>query len=176
IDEALEGLDAGERNAVLLRIFEERNHREVGAALGITEEAAKKRVQRGLEKLRSRLAREGVVISTAALGTTLLAHGAPPVASNLAATIASSAAVSAHAGSASLPVLAQKTATAWEAARSKATLLYSGAAVVLVGLIATVLLRPLGGTSTSAVARPENVTFSNGPPAIPGTTSRLPQR
>src|SRR6266550_5506040 len=52
LDEALEHLGETERNAVLLRFFNDRNHRETAAALGISEEAAKKRVTRGLDKLR----------------------------------------------------------------------------------------------------------------------------
>ena len=52
LDEGLERLGKPERNAILLRFFEEKNHHEVGTTLGITEEAAKKRVNRALEKLR----------------------------------------------------------------------------------------------------------------------------
>ena len=44
LDEGLERLGSAERNAVLLRFFEDKNHQQVGTALGITEEAAKKRV------------------------------------------------------------------------------------------------------------------------------------
>src|SRR5882724_11949692 len=44
LDEALARLGETDRNAVLLRFFEGENHRQVGVALGISEEAAKKRV------------------------------------------------------------------------------------------------------------------------------------
>src|SRR5205085_9010136 len=73
-DDALEKLGESERNPVLLRFFEEKNHRQVGAALGISEEAAKKRVNRGLEKLRSFFTGRGFTISTAMLGSLMLAH------------------------------------------------------------------------------------------------------
>ena len=52
LDENLAQLGETDRNALLLRFGEGRNHREVGAALGLTEEAAKKRVNRALERLR----------------------------------------------------------------------------------------------------------------------------
>ena len=74
LDDALEKLGESERNAVLLRFFEDKNHRQVGAALGISEEAAKKRVNRGLEKLRSFFTGRGFTISTAMLGSLMLAH------------------------------------------------------------------------------------------------------
>ena len=53
LDQAMQGLGTSDRDAVVLRYFEGRNLRHVGAALGISEEAARKRVTRALEKLRS---------------------------------------------------------------------------------------------------------------------------
>ncbi len=66
LDDALQQLSARERNAVLLRFYEERSIPEVGASLGISEEAAKKRVTRGLEKLRQFFSRRGTQITSAA--------------------------------------------------------------------------------------------------------------
>ena len=51
LDDALEHLGETDRNAVLLRFFNEKSHRETAAALGISEDAAKKRVTRALDKL-----------------------------------------------------------------------------------------------------------------------------
>ena len=48
----LAGLPKGQRDVLVLRIVHELSFREVGAALGLTEEAAKKRAQRGLRRLR----------------------------------------------------------------------------------------------------------------------------
>ena len=59
IDKALEILGEAERNALLLRYFNEKSHRETATALGVSEEAAKKRVSRALEKLRGYFASEG---------------------------------------------------------------------------------------------------------------------
>ena len=67
LDEALAGLSESDRNALLLRYTEGRNHREVGKVLGITEEAAKKRVNRALDKLRVTLAHHGVLVSAGIL-------------------------------------------------------------------------------------------------------------
>ena len=46
-------LDSGQRDAVRLRVVEERPYPEVATALGISEQAARARVSRGLRALRS---------------------------------------------------------------------------------------------------------------------------
>ena len=46
------GFNETDRHAVVLRFFDGKSMREVGAALGANEDAAKKRVSRALEKLR----------------------------------------------------------------------------------------------------------------------------
>src|SRR6267143_1480626 len=59
VDRALNRLEPAERDAILLRFFEARSFREVGPAMHISEEAAKKRVWRGIEKLRQMLTPAG---------------------------------------------------------------------------------------------------------------------
>jgi RNA polymerase sigma-70 factor, ECF subfamily len=51
--EQLDRLSASDRQVLVLRIVHELPFRDVGAALGVTEEAAKKRAQRALRRLRS---------------------------------------------------------------------------------------------------------------------------
>ena len=67
LDEALERLGEKDHNAIVLRFFENRNLREVGAALGASEDAAKMRVNRALEKLRKLFTRRGVTLSAVAI-------------------------------------------------------------------------------------------------------------
>ena len=62
LDEAMHGLEDSDRAAVLLRYFENKSLREVGQALGTTEEAARKRVSRAVERLREFFARRGVTV------------------------------------------------------------------------------------------------------------------
>jgi RNA polymerase sigma factor (sigma-70 family) len=73
LESALTGLDETDRDAIILRFFEGRSLREVGAELGISEDAARKRVERALERLRAGLKRHDVTISTALLGPALAA-------------------------------------------------------------------------------------------------------
>jgi RNA polymerase sigma factor (sigma-70 family) len=66
LDVAMEKLGQKEHDVLVLRFFEGRNFKEVGAALGASEDAAKMRVNRALEKLRKIFAKRGVN-STAAI-------------------------------------------------------------------------------------------------------------
>ena len=60
LDEAMARLRDKDRDAIVLRFFENKSLQEVGAALGLEERAAQKRVARGLEKLRDFFAKRGV--------------------------------------------------------------------------------------------------------------------
>src|SRR5438128_705038 len=82
LDEAMGRLAAKDRDAVLLRYFERKDLRAVGIALGTSEEAARKRVGRALERLRRYLTRRGATLSSAALAATLTGNAvqAAPVA------------------------------------------------------------------------------------------------
>ena len=51
LNNALAALPAKDREAVLVRFVEEKSHKEVAQALGVSEDAAKMRVSRALEKL-----------------------------------------------------------------------------------------------------------------------------
>lgn len=81
IDEALHGLGERDREAVLLRFFEGRAFAEIGARLRLTEDAARMRVERALEKLHAALAKRGITSTAAALGGVLAnqATAAAPV-------------------------------------------------------------------------------------------------
>src|SRR5688572_16518434 len=77
LDAAMAELNAAHRMALLLRFFEGKDFKTVGATLGVSEDAARMRVQRGLEALRSVLARRGIMSATGALALTLSAHAVP---------------------------------------------------------------------------------------------------
>ena len=71
LDDAMDELSRTDRIAVLLRFFKRKSLREVGLELGLTENAARMRVERALEKLRVGLARKGVTSTAAALALAL---------------------------------------------------------------------------------------------------------
>jgi RNA polymerase sigma factor (sigma-70 family) len=140
LDEGLERLGRAERNAVLLRFFEDKNHQQVGSALGITEEAAKKRVNRGLDKLRAFFARRGFAVSAAVLSTALAANASAVAPAGLEASIASGALAGGSAASAALPALVQQALTAWRLAKLKLAGVLGGAGVA-VGLVVNAVVQ-----------------------------------
>lgn len=71
LDATISELPANDRDVVLLRFFEDRRYAEIGRALGLTENTARMRVERALEKLQTLLTRRGIVSTTAALSTAL---------------------------------------------------------------------------------------------------------
>jgi RNA polymerase sigma factor (sigma-70 family) len=91
LDDVMHELSEEDRTAVVLRFFEGRSLKEVGLALGSTENAARMRVERSLERIRSSLSKRGVN-STAATLAAVLATGAVITApSTLASTVATGA-------------------------------------------------------------------------------------
>jgi RNA polymerase sigma factor (sigma-70 family) len=98
LDEAMNQLSAEDQSAILLRFFERLDFPSVGEALGSMEEAARKRVNRALDKLHDLLTARGVTLSAAALGTALAAQAVEAAPAAVAAGAAQAALASAAAG------------------------------------------------------------------------------
>ena len=98
LDEAIDQLGASDRTAILLRFFEQRDFRSVGTSLGSNEEAARKRVNRALDKLHSLLKRRGVTLSASALAGALSAEVVTAAPAGLAGTISMAAMTNAAVG------------------------------------------------------------------------------
>src|ERR1019366_1733457 len=80
LDDSLSRLRSQDRDALLLRFYQQKSMAEVGAALGVSEGAAKIRVIRAIEKLRTVMRRRGIAVPSDALGAALLTfttHPAP---------------------------------------------------------------------------------------------------
>jgi RNA polymerase sigma factor (sigma-70 family) len=88
LDEAMHELKETDREAVLMRYFENRQFAEVGAKLGLNENAARMRVERALEKLRAIFAKRGITTATA-LASVISANAVQIAPANLAATLTS---------------------------------------------------------------------------------------
>jgi len=91
LDGALRDLNEVDRTVILLRYFKSRSFADIGAALRLTEEAARKRADRALEKLRPLLARRGVTSTTAALMMALASQAGVAAPAGLAVTVTGSA-------------------------------------------------------------------------------------
>jgi RNA polymerase sigma factor (sigma-70 family) len=91
LDDAMHTLDAQDCQAVLLRHFERCSYIEIGARIGLSEDAARMRVNRALEKLRDGLAKRGVTSTSLALAAFLGANAVGAAPAHLAAKTASTA-------------------------------------------------------------------------------------
>ena len=105
LDEAMHDLSADDREAVLLRFFEQRSLAEIGTRLGLTEDTARKRVARALDKLRAGLARRGITSTVTALGVALVERTVSAAPTGMAGQISRAAAAEAAAGGGSMFVL-----------------------------------------------------------------------
>jgi RNA polymerase sigma factor (sigma-70 family) len=106
IDGAMDELKSNDREAVLMRFFGQHSFAEIGAKLAVSENAARMRVDRALEKLRERLGKRGIVSTTAALTLALGNEAIATTPAHLAATISASALASSMVGSTSVFVTA----------------------------------------------------------------------
>lgn len=93
LDEAIASLGEQDRHAVVLRFFQNKSFGEVGAALGASEDAAKMRVNRALEKLRKLFNKRGVTLTGAAIAGAVSANAVQAVPVGLATKISASALV-----------------------------------------------------------------------------------
>lgn len=110
LEEALSELSDADRDALVLRYFEKEPYARVGAVFDISEDAARMRVDRALDRLRAALEKRGVTSTSGALAALILAHAVVPAPSGMAASI-SAAALSMPLAAGVTPVLAVKPLT-----------------------------------------------------------------
>ena len=138
LDDALAALPEADRAVVVLRFFEKRSHQEIAAALGIQENAAKKRLSRAVERLRGFFGRQGLALPSAALTgaiATRVVESTPP---GLAAEIARAALLPASA-SATAAGLADAVTKLMAAAKLKALGLAAAAALTMLTAVVAVV-------------------------------------
>jgi uncharacterized protein (TIGR03435 family) len=142
LEEAMARLGQKERDAVVLRFFENRTVREVASALGLREDAAQKRVNRATDKLRDYFVRRGVQVSTAALLVSIGTHAVQAAPVELGAKIAATAALKGAAGSGSMLTLIKTTLKimAWTKAK---TAIVVGVGVLLAAGTTTVTVKEI---------------------------------
>lgn len=89
LDEAVQSLDEADRAAILLRFFENKSLREVGEALGASEDAAQKRVTRALDRLREYFIKNKITTPAGSLASLISAHVIQAAPVGLSSTIVS---------------------------------------------------------------------------------------
>lgn len=98
LDEAINDLSGADRAAIVARFYEQRDYRGVGEAIGGSEEAARKRVDRALEKLEGNLKRRGIALSATALASALGAGAVTAAPVGLAVAVGTTAVATAAGG------------------------------------------------------------------------------
>lgn len=109
LDAALSELAEQDRDAVLLRYFENKPAHEMAAILGISAEAAQKRVSRAIDRLRENFAKRGVTAGAAGLAGAISANAVQAAPVGLAATYSIAALTCTSATVTSTQVLAMTT-------------------------------------------------------------------
>ncbi|MBL9175285.1 MAG: sigma-70 family RNA polymerase sigma factor, partial [Verrucomicrobiales bacterium] len=122
LEEALSELADPDRDAVVLRFFEDEPYARIGSALECSEDAARMRVDRALDRLRAALEKRGVTSTSGALAALILANAVIPAPTGMAASI-SAGACAVPAGSGAAHLLASK------------PLVFGFATAVLVGVL-----------------------------------------
>jgi len=101
LDAALDALRESDREAVLQRFVMDRPFAAIGEKLGVSENAARMRVDRALDTLRTALTRHGITSTTAALALVLTQHAGASTSTGMSSlTIASTACQAAAGGTA----------------------------------------------------------------------------
>jgi RNA polymerase sigma factor (sigma-70 family) len=85
LDELVGRLNESDRRAILLRFYQGKSMAEVGSTLGISEDAAKKRVAKAVKRLRELFSGRGANVPADVLGIVLLNHTTQAAPANLAA-------------------------------------------------------------------------------------------
>jgi len=87
LETAMAQLGEQEHNAIVLRFYEGKALKQVGAALGTGEDAARMRINRALEKLRKFFAGRGLTLSAAVIAAAVSTSAVQAAPAGLAATV-----------------------------------------------------------------------------------------
>ena len=139
LDTAIAGLNEKDRRAIVLRFFQNKSLNEVGEALGASQDAAKKRVNRALEKLRRFFFKHGVNSTTAIIAGTISANSVQAAPAALAKSVMAVAIVKGSMAATSSPPLVQGALKimAWTKAK---TVIVVGAGMLLATGAATLTI------------------------------------
>jgi RNA polymerase sigma factor (sigma-70 family) len=161
LDDAMTRLRDKERDALVLRFFENKSMKEIASLLGMDERAAQKRVQRALEKLRGVFVRRGITLSVAVIASAVAANSvnaAPATIVEIATTAGSGQAATPSANAIMQGALK---AMAWVKIKFALSV---GAAVIAVGAMTTLAIAQL--STKPDTQQPEN--FAAAPSLSPG--------
>ena len=165
LDAAMARLNEADRHAVVLRFFDGKSIREVGAALGANEDAAKKRVSRALEKLHRYFSRRGVSSTTAIIAGAISANSvqAAPVALAKSVTAIAVAKGAAASGSTLTLIKGALKIMAWT--KAKTAIVVGGVMILAAGTTPVIIHHYRTNasifSSTKELSSSENAKYAN---------------
>jgi RNA polymerase sigma factor (sigma-70 family) len=160
LDEVMHQLREGDREVILLRYFEDRPFAEIGASLGVSENAARMRVERALEKLRDLLSGREVTASATVLAITLASQSVKAAPVGLAKAVIGSSLAQAAAGGKGIGTIIGKV-------MSMSKLKVGVSALIGIGLITGLVqqhrsIARLTGENAALLAKEEQLAASRG--------------
>jgi RNA polymerase sigma factor (sigma-70 family) len=133
LEDAMGQLGEKDRNALALRFFEGKSFDEIGSAIGVSENAARKRTNYALEKLRTYFSRHGVNSSAAMIGEAISANSVQAAPAALAQTTIAVAIAKGATASISILTLAKGALEVMAWSKTKTAILAGAAALLLAG-------------------------------------------
>lgn len=109
LDDALGELSEADHDALLLRYFERKSAQEMAQILGISDEAAQKRVNRAVERLRDYFSKRNVTIGASGLAVVISANAVQAAPVGLTTAISAAAMLAGTAASTSTAIAVTKT-------------------------------------------------------------------
>ena len=164
LESALGRLNAKDHDAIVLRFFEGKDLRQVGIALGVSEEAAKKRLSRAMERLRRFFSRRGISSTTTALVETISAHSMQVAPAALAKTTTALALAKGTAASAPITLLVKGSLKAMAGVKLKVA---AGVAILLATGLVVYKSVNVPPTNPELVRRMFPAIFSHLSPPLP---------
>ena len=156
-NEALSRLKSVDRDAILLRFVQEQSFGDVGVNLGISENTARMRVNRALEKIKSHLSRVGIAVSVAILAVLIQERSAQ------AATLVALPKLAVSGGAATVGVAPKIVKVAEQSMRQLALTKLAYPLIGLAGLLVV-------GLSVYRILLPAKMSFSESQAALRGLT------
>ncbi len=132
LDDGLDQLPDQDRIAVILRFFRKKSFADIGQTLGVSDDAAQKRVSRALAKLKTYIESQGKPLKATSMATLLTTAAGQLAPTGLAASIIPAAAAASVGTGTSLYLLNKLTITAMNL---KTTLTIAAATAITVPLI-----------------------------------------
>ena len=144
LDELVDKLTNQDRLAILLRFYQGKSFEDMGKAMGVSEEAARKRADRAVDKLRGMFAKRGFTAGAATLATALATNITRPAEAALATTTITTAMAATQATVVAGHALAIAKGALQTMAWAKAKLMIAtGVALLFLGTGTTVMTRHL---------------------------------